>query len=73
MDKDQYHRILTALVPDEHRALYRNSADFNADMNQLASMLPLWVDFLAERARKQDGARVAELQRLMVQGLPPLA
>lgn len=70
-EKDQYQQILAALVTEKHRSLYLNSGDFNANVNSLVSILPAWVDFLAERATKKDGERAIELQRLMMQGLPP--
>jgi hypothetical protein len=58
--------LVTGLVREEHRDLYQHSAVFHAAVDQLARMLPVWVDGLAALAVQEDAnteAAVAKLER----------
>lgn len=67
---DQHQQLIEALVGQKWRGMYHNSAEFHGVIDGLAWMLPLWIDGLAEQAKRDDGRRNAELERM--QNLPPL-
>lgn len=48
-----------ALVGADHVDQYRTDAEFHATVDQLALMLPVWVDGLAMRCAETAGERAA--------------
>lgn len=56
--------LASALVRDDHRLLYHNSAAFKATIDMLVQTLPVWVDALAEQATKADEEMRVRAQEL---------
>lgn len=62
------HALLQGLVGD-HLDLWHNSPHFHAAVHALADMLPLWIDGIADDARKKQAAHHDYLHRGLRAGM----
>jgi len=49
-----HQRLISELVPEQHRDLYMNSAHFKNAVDTLVRMLPMMVDGFAIDAERKD-------------------
>lgn len=69
-DAQSQARLAEALVGERWRALYLNSAEFHANIEVLARMLPIWIDAFATQAVGADKAMAAEISQMMFRPRP---
>jgi hypothetical protein len=62
---DQRREIVRALIGDRHERLFNQSAEFHAEVEALARLLPVWIEGLAARAEIEMGRRSELVEQLM--------
>lgn len=56
--------LVRALVMPKHVAQYQTDADFHATVEQLAALLPFWIDALAVECANRAVGRAAAIEQL---------